>query len=58
MDHQRISQLLGNDGEFIGAIAVVITLGYLAMQVWPRCEHKCSVDSYRMPRSLHGTLLS
>jgi hypothetical protein len=33
MDHQAIAQLLGNYGEFIGAIAVVATLGYLAVQI-------------------------
>ena len=33
MDHQAIAQLLGNYGEFVGAIAVVATLGYLAMQI-------------------------
>jgi hypothetical protein len=33
MDHQAFAQLLGNYGEFIGAIAVVITLGYLTVQV-------------------------
>jgi hypothetical protein len=33
MDHQAFAQLLGNYGEFIGAIAVVLTLGYLAVQV-------------------------
>jgi hypothetical protein len=33
MDHQAIAQLLGNYGEFVGAIAVFVTLGYLAIQV-------------------------
>ena len=33
MDHLTFAQLLGNYGEFIGAIAVVITLGYLAVQI-------------------------
>jgi hypothetical protein len=33
MDHQAIAQLLGNYGEFVGAIAVVVTLAYLAVQV-------------------------
>jgi hypothetical protein len=33
MDHLTFAQLLGNYGEFIGAIAVVVTLGYLAVQV-------------------------
>ena len=33
MDHQAVAQLLGNYGEFVGAIAVVATLFYLAVQV-------------------------
>ena len=33
MDHQAFAQLLGNYGEFVGAIAVVLTLVYLAAQV-------------------------
>ena len=33
MDHQAFAQLLGNYGEFVGAIAVVATLGYLAVQL-------------------------
>ena len=33
MDHQAIAQLLGSYGEFIGAIAVVVTLAFLAIQV-------------------------
>ena len=33
MDHQAFAQLLGNYGEFIGAIVVVLTLGYLTFQV-------------------------
>ena len=33
MDHQALAQLLGNYGEFIGSIAVVVTLGYLAIQI-------------------------
>ena len=33
MDHQAFAQLLGNYGEFVGAIAVVVTLGYLALQI-------------------------
>ena len=33
MDHQTIAQLLGNYGEFVGAIAVVVTLGYPASQI-------------------------
>ena len=33
MDHQAFAELLGNYGEFVGAIAVVVTLFYLALQV-------------------------
>lgn len=33
MDHQTFAQLLGNYGEFLGAIAVVATLVYVAIQV-------------------------
>jgi len=33
MDHQAFAQLLGNYGEFVGALAVVATLAYLAVQV-------------------------
>ena len=33
MDHQAFAQLLGNYGEFVGAIAVVATLFYLSVQV-------------------------
>lgn len=33
MDHQAFAQLLGNYGEFVGAIAVVATLIYLSIQV-------------------------
>ena len=33
MDHHAFAQLLGNYGEFVGAIAVVVTLAYLAVQI-------------------------
>ncbi len=33
MDHQTFAELLGNYGEFVGAIAVVVTLLYLSMQI-------------------------
>jgi hypothetical protein len=33
MDHQAFAELLGNYGEFVGAIAVVVTLAYLAVQI-------------------------
>ena len=38
MDHQAFAQLLGNYGEFVGAIAVVITLVYLAIQIRQNTE--------------------
>lgn len=33
MDHLTFAQLLGNYGEFVGAIAVVVTLIYLTLQI-------------------------
>jgi hypothetical protein len=33
MEHQAFAELLGNYGEFVGAIAVVATLAYLAIQI-------------------------
>ncbi len=33
MDHQAIAEILGNYGEFVGAIGVVVTLGYLSVQI-------------------------
>ena len=33
MDHQAFAQLLGNYGEFVGALLVVATLAYLARQI-------------------------
>jgi hypothetical protein len=33
VDHQAFAQLLGNYGEFVGAIAVVVTLGFLVHQL-------------------------
>ena len=33
MDHQSVAQLLGSYGEFVGALAVVITLIYLTKQI-------------------------
>jgi hypothetical protein len=33
VDQQEFSQLLGNYGEFVGAIGVVVTLAYLAVQI-------------------------
>jgi hypothetical protein len=33
MEHQAIAQILGSYGEFVGAIGVVVTLGYLSVQI-------------------------
>jgi len=33
MDHEAFAQLLGNYGEFLGSVAVIVTLMYLAVQV-------------------------
>lgn len=33
MDHQAFAQLLGNYGEFVGSLAVVFTLAFLAVQM-------------------------
>ena len=33
MDHQAFAQMLGNFGEFVAAIAVVVTLFYLALHI-------------------------
>ena len=33
MDHQTFAQLLGSYGEFVGALAVVLTLIYLTIQL-------------------------
>jgi len=33
MDHQAFAQLLGNYGEFVGSIAVLATVFYLALQI-------------------------
>ena len=49
MDHQVFAQLLGNYGEFIGAIAVVGTLAYLAIQV--RLSREATVENTRAVRS-------
>ena len=48
MDHQAFAQLLGNYGEFIGAIGVVVTLAYLATQV--RYARIATTDQSRQAR--------
>jgi hypothetical protein len=42
MDHQAFAQLLGNYGEFLGAIAVVVTLVFLIAQLR---QGKASLDA-------------
>ena len=46
MEHQAFAQLLGSYGEFIGSIAVLVTLGYLAIQVRQntRAEENSALD--------------
>ena len=48
MDFQALAQLLGNLGEFVGSIAVVATLMYLAVQLRQNTKalRIASLDSY------------
>ena len=49
MDHQAFAQLLGNYGEFVGSLAVLITLGYIAVQVrHTRLENKRALAQSRV----------
>ena len=57
MDHQTFAQLLGNYGEFVGAIAVVFTLGYLAVQIRQNTNASKSA-SYRAVKSQHNSINS
>ena len=50
MTHQEFAALLGNYGEFIGALAVVATLAYLAVQV--RHSRQATEDNTRSLRSV------
>lgn len=45
MDHQAVAQLLGSYGEFIGAIAVVVTLGFLVVEV--RSSNRLLMSQHR-----------
>jgi hypothetical protein len=49
MDHQAIAQMLGNYGEFVGAIAVVVTLAYVAVQV--RQSKQATIENTKAVRS-------
>ncbi len=52
MDHQAFAQLLGNYGEFIGSIAVLATLIYLALQIRQtgRSNTFAAIQAYRTER--------
>lgn len=55
MEHQEIAQLLGNYGEFVGAIAVVATLAYLTAQI--RASNRLArAGAFRSPNSDLNTL--
>lgn len=47
MDHQAFAQMLGSYGEFVGAVAVVVTLGYLAIQI----RHSNTLATWQTHRS-------
>lgn len=49
MDHQAFAEILGNYGEFIGAIAVVGTLVYLAIQV--RQSREATIENTKAIRA-------
>jgi hypothetical protein len=49
MDHQAVAEMLGNYGEFVGAIAVVGTLIYLAIQV--RQSREATIENTKAIRA-------
>lgn len=54
MSALELSQLLGNYGEFVGAIAIVITLVYLAIQVRQNTRMmRASIRQARSDSSVH-----
>jgi hypothetical protein len=57
MDLQATAQLLGNFGEFIGAIAVVGTLGYLAVQIRQN-THQIRVNATSLEASTYQSLIT
>lgn len=57
MDYQDLGQLLGNYGEFIGAIAVVLTLGYLAVQVRQN-THQIQINATSLEASTYQSLMA
>ena len=57
MDHQALAQLLGNYGEFVGAIAVVLTLGYLAVQVRQNTD-QMQINAASLEASTYQSLMA
>jgi len=58
MDHQAFAQLLGNYGEFAGAIGVIVTLGYLAAQIRFSAKAMNSESTQAMTRQMREVLVS
>ena len=52
MDLMSTAQLLGNFGEFFGAIAVVVTLGYLVVQIRQNTNATRASTSFAVNESL------
>jgi hypothetical protein len=64
MDHHAFAQLLGNYGEFVGAVAVLVTLAYLAAQIrqntksMDETRELALVDSYfRRDKSIERSMM-
>ncbi len=57
MELQATAQLLGNFGEFIGAIAVVATLGYVAVQIRQN-THQARVNAMSLEASTYQSLMA
>ena len=53
MDHLTFAQLLGNYGEFLGAIAVVVTLGYLGVQIRQNTERERLAQEFSSNHYFH-----
>ena len=57
MNLLEVSQILGNFGEFLGAIGVVITLAYLALQVRQNTQATQAASHHAITDSLnHGNI--
>ena len=56
MDHQAFAQLLGNYGEFVGAVAVVVTLGYLALQIRQNSSSLRATAEQQIASGLSGAM--